>query len=71
MVYDACMHVCIFIVTILRYYLSARYSPLTSGLKKITPAPNGVGFGSSASRWPQTRPTSTTGISGTALQPMV
>ena len=35
-----------------RYYLSkARYSPLSSGPKKVPPAPTGMGFGSSAPRW--------------------
>lgn len=59
-----------FVFPVLRYYLSkARYSPLTSGLKKLPPS--GVAFGSSAPRWPQRPHRVPAEATGTALQPQV
>ena len=59
-----------FVFPVLRYYLSkARYSPLTSGLKKLPPS--GVAFGSSAPRWPQRPHRVPAEPMGTALEPQV
>lgn len=60
----------LFAFPVLRYYLSkARYSPLTSGLKKLPPS--SVAFGSSAPRWPQRPHRISVEATSTALEPQV